>query len=494
VIDNLRAVGGYSPLADSIAQNPLSSFYPFLDSLGQYRHRQWPGKTPNLANRLTTASLESAAHAALSLLPGRDRFGGYADGPQLAATGHFRVVVYENRQWLVSPDGYLFWSHGLGGVSLSQPTEALGKTHWFASLPPVTMDGRTDFLLANAVAKWGGLMGAKEAVYKRLSRWGINTLATGSSPDFTLDRRVPYTVSLLTSVNRSNPRMDDTLAIRNAMNQSMVQNIGLISACEADPFCLGYFVDGELDFLSTLPPGEIGFHAERYYRIVSEALKQASPNKLYLGSRIVLPRTPGTLSASTLAWLKAADASCDVISFKPATYSLFQLALPDSLKRPLLISRFGFGARDRGLDHPGYLPVTSQEQRARLYLAWVRDVMADARFIGAHWFQYADQPFSGITGGSRPGECAQTGFIDIADKPYPEMEAAVRALSLELYPNRLAGRRGEGQAVSFMGHRHKNRDVAKPIVNGDLNQQLNWDLNRNTLLNGRRIRSAQTLP
>ncbi len=446
-IDNLRASGEFSPLPDSVASNPLADFFPFIDAFGQFRHRDWPGKTLTPESRATAAAAEAASPFGAGP-EGRDRFGGYAAGPSLQATGHFRADTLGGRHWLVTPDGTLFWSLGLCGVSLSQPTGALGHTHWFEALPPVSADGRTDFLLTNAVAKWGDLASAKAAVYARLRRWGMNTLGTGSSADFTLDARVPYTVSLTTPVSRTSPRMDDTAAIAAGMRLAFQRDAALIASCEADAFCLGYFVDGGLDFLATLPPSETGFHAERYYRLVAATLRQVAPQKLYLGSRLTWPRAAAEApSPSALAWLRAAEAHCDVVSLEPFGFSVAGLGLPDSVAKPLLISGFGFGALDRGLDHPGKLSASSQEQRARLFAALMRDAAADRRFVGAHWFQYADQPYSGTAGGALAGASGQTGFVDIVDRPYPELEAAARAVAGELYADRLAGRRGNSQTV-----------------------------------------------
>ena len=45
-----------------------------------------------------------------------NKYGGWADGPRLKATGFFRVQKHKGKWWLVDPTGRLFWSHGIDCV------------------------------------------------------------------------------------------------------------------------------------------------------------------------------------------------------------------------------------------------------------------------------------------------------------------------------------------------------------------------------------------
>ena len=65
-----------------------------------------------------------------------DKWGGWADGPQLEATGGFRTTKWNGKWWIVDPDGHLWWSHGPVRVTPSCATTALdGHEDWFARLP-----------------------------------------------------------------------------------------------------------------------------------------------------------------------------------------------------------------------------------------------------------------------------------------------------------------------------------------------------------------------
>ncbi len=95
-------------------------FFPMIDELGQFIHGEWPGKTHSLSELTQTVASEDADHASH---PGPDdwnQYGGWHGGPQLEATGFFRVSKVDGKWWLVDPEGRLFWSHGVDCVGHRQ--------------------------------------------------------------------------------------------------------------------------------------------------------------------------------------------------------------------------------------------------------------------------------------------------------------------------------------------------------------------------------------
>ena len=48
-------------------------------------------------------------------------------------------------------------------------------------------------------------------------------------------------------------------------------------------------------------------------------------------------------------------------------------------------------------------------------------------FVGAHWFQYLDEP---LTGRTLDGENAHIGFVTVADLPYEGLVSAARDANL----------------------------------------------------------------
>jgi hypothetical protein len=160
-------------------------------------------------------------------------------------------------------------------------------------------------------------------------------------------------------------------------------------------------------------------HARKYFGVVKAALAARDANHLYLGCRFAW---------KTDEAIKAASELCDVVSFniyKPALDGEWDFA--KALGKPCIIGEFHFGALDRGMFHTGLVSMPSQTARAAQYEKYVQSVLDHPAFVGAHWFQYIDEP---LTGRWFDGENYNIGFVDTTDTPYPEMvEAATRAHS-----------------------------------------------------------------
>lgn len=157
--------------------------------------------------------------------------------------------------------------------------------------------------------------------------------------------------------------------------------------------------------------------AETYFKTISDALKWHAPNHLLLGGRYAV---------STPEAVKACAEFCDVLSFnfytlKPEDgYDFARLA---ELDKPVLVSEFQFGSRDRGPFWPGPLEVAREEDRGPAYANFLKAAMAQPMIVGAHWFQYLDQPASGRL---LDGENGHLGLVAITDVPYAGFIEAVQ--------------------------------------------------------------------
>jgi hypothetical protein len=60
---------------------------------------------------------------------------------------------------------------------------------------------------------------------------------------------------------------------------------------------------------------------------------------------------------------------------------------------------------------------------------YLRAVVDNPDFVGAHWFQYIDEP---LTGRTLDGENAHVGFVTVADLPYVDLVAAARDANLSV--------------------------------------------------------------
>ncbi|WP_119139266.1 beta-galactosidase [Pseudomonas reidholzensis] len=157
--------------------------------------------------------------------------------------------------------------------------------------------------------------------------------------------------------------------------------------------------------------------ADTYFKTIADALQWHAPNHLLLGGRYAL---------STPEAVKACAEYCDVLSFNFYTlkpddgYDFARLA---ELDKPLLVSEFQFGSRDRGPFWPGPLELPREEDRGPAYANFLKAALAQPMIVGAHWFQYLDQPASGRL---LDGENGHLGLVAITDVPYPGFVEAVR--------------------------------------------------------------------
>ena len=73
--------------------------------------------------------------------------------------------------------------------------------------------------------------------------------------------------------------------------------------------------------------------------------------------------------------------------------------------------------------------VNTQQERAAAYEKYIVSALQNPRMVGAHWFQFADQP----TTGRFEGENFQIGFVSITDTPYETIIRKSREIGDKLY-------------------------------------------------------------
>lgn len=271
-ISALRAEGDYVAPTASIAD--ADPFLPFIDTFGQYRHRDWPGKVHSLDE--LRARRESEARE-LEAQPGPaewSRYGGWSAGPQLEATGFFRTAKHEGNWWLVDPEGRLFFSQGIDCVRMTDATPVEEREAWFADFPGAQPEfaefASTAFALkghyaerkprcfsfaaANLKRKYGDdwKTACRDAAHRRLRSWGLNTIANWSDESTRLLRRTPYTDNVgsygAKRIEGSEgywgkfPDVFDP-SFRESLRRSMEHRRGKSAG---DAWCIGYFSDNEM--------------------------------------------------------------------------------------------------------------------------------------------------------------------------------------------------------------------------------------------------------
>ena len=435
-ISNLRLEGE----ADVSRKVDPAKYLPFVDKYGQFAHADWKFK---VKGDDTFAKDLAVERARMKPAPETwDRFGGWKDGPKLRATGHFRTEKVGGKWWLVTPEGHLFFSVGLD-VTRVMTDISNGKLHpdWYESSVPE--DGKMAFTIWNLERKFGKKDFDDEYydfTLDRFDSWGLNTIGNWSAGELSLKSRKPYVMSVLERAKgvKRHPKFqlydfsapDFEERMRRAIRERFAEDKALAHAAK-DPMCIGFFVDNELQFHRWIPAvgeGRAARGTELYFRICREELSRAAPGKLYLGSRFVGFRQPGLL------WRTAAK-YCDVITvnaYANSVYNLSEKMFANGAEKPILVGEFHFGCLDRGMFKPGLAPVWSQAERGRSYTRFVEGCLQHPLFVGCHWFQYRDQPLLG----RGDGEAYQIGFVDVCDRPYPELVRAARQVGETMYEKR----------------------------------------------------------
>jgi len=273
-IGDIRASGTYTAPTASVTD--ATPYFPFIDTFGQYKHRDWPGKTKSATDLISRRDAEARALAENPQPMGWDKYGGWAAGPALKATGFFHTKKYRGKWWLVDPAGRLFFSQGIDCVRSLNTTPIEERGSWFDDFPGDKPEfkqflGR-DFVLrgyyagrsprcfsfggANLLRKYGPDWQKvfPEIVQKRLRSWGINTIGNWSDEGTRLMDLTPYTdnigshgAKMIEGSEGYWSKYPDVFdpdfagALRREMASKTDRSAG-------DPWCIGYFSDNEMSW------------------------------------------------------------------------------------------------------------------------------------------------------------------------------------------------------------------------------------------------------
>ncbi|WP_035012866.1 beta-galactosidase [Catenovulum agarivorans] len=271
LIDNIRAT-------NPVRWKEPDGFLPFIDRFGQYKHAHWPGKTLSVDDLRQQAKDEQRE---LNANPGPKEFnqyGGWKNGPQLEATGYFRVDKYQGAWWFVDPAGKLFWSHGVGVVNAGTAiTGITDRESYFEWLPTkdspfakfYSKAGRAshgyystlaeretyNFTASNLYQKYGDNWREDfdRVTHARLRSWGMNTLGVASDRQLTTDGITPYTETVWVPGTRKIEaskgywgKFHDVFdpSFKRQLKKALSNRQHTVD----DPWLLGFFIENELSW------------------------------------------------------------------------------------------------------------------------------------------------------------------------------------------------------------------------------------------------------
>jgi hypothetical protein len=280
-------------LFTEIRLSGIPSTNQLVDKFGQSTLRNWADKVKDEADLKAKMARDEQDTTQTPVLPNRDQWGGWKDGPKLEATGRFRTQKLDGRWWIVTPSGTLFLSLGLNNIIAEESTLTEAREQMFQWLPDekdplARFYGKAGMILAGHVGEgsrtidFGGLNSFRlygeawrENFYKNVERripsWGFNTLANWTDDALVQRRKIPYVATtavwgpsrtLFGAPDPFNPVFEETLRSDIARVQPWAKN---------DPWCMGIFVDNEINWGS----GDAGPGRIFYFRA---ALSTSSDN------------------------------------------------------------------------------------------------------------------------------------------------------------------------------------------------------------------------
>lgn len=193
---------------------------------------------------------------------------------------------------------------------------------------------------------------------------------------------------------------------------------------------------------------KVGSH---YYRTVHDAIRTCDKRHLILGDRYAQYYNIA-LAKSSAPWINVSSTNMGA-DWTDGTFSHFYLdTLNKITHKPVLITEFYICAMENRSGNKnssaGFPTVQTQRQRADAFGINVRGLGKLPFVIGAHWFQYTDEP----THGRGDGENFNMGLLDIHGEPYHEITQAAKeamAPQFALRPIPLAAKSGTIASVLF---------------------------------------------
>src|SRR5207342_2904704 len=162
--------------------------------------------------------------------------------------------------------------------------------------------------------------------------------------------------------------------------------------------------------------------AERYYKLIHDALRAADPGALIFSDRLPIYYSQDAVRAM-VPYVDVIATNYDLDGPDGWVAHYFFDGLAALTGKPILVSEFFCAAMENrsGNKNTGHLlKVRSQTERAMVVEKALQNFARCPYIVGTHWFQYYDEP----QGGRSDGEDYNMGMVDIYDQPYEELVAS----------------------------------------------------------------------
>ncbi|MBW8863628.1 MAG: hypothetical protein JF609_01655 [Verrucomicrobia bacterium] len=391
---------------------------------------------------------------------GLSKFGGL-QARRVSASGYFYRTNLAGRWWLVDPEGCLYVQRGVSDVAISHGAnsqrvlrEKFGsESNWAA--------GATTLLRSQGFTGLGAWSDVDHL--RQVQQPLVYTRILNLMGGYGQQRGGTYQQS-----GHLGYPNDCIFVFDPGFEEYCDNQARQLAAFKNDPWLLGYFSDNELplrrgvlkNFLS-LPKSDPGHQAaakwwqtrrganaaeiteqdekdflavvvDRYFRIVSTAIKKYDPNHLFLGSRF----NGRVLDQPEV--FRAAGPYLDVVSanyYWAWTPSKEKLAMWERESgRPVMITEWYAKAEDSGMGNMGGAGwiVKTQRDRGAFYQNFTLGLLECKSCVGWDWFKYADNDPTNIKADPSNRD-ANKGLVNIKYEPYQPLLEAMKPLNERTY-------------------------------------------------------------
>ena len=390
-----------------------------------------------------------------------NRYGGIVAGGKHKTTGFFYTQKIDGRWWIIDPEGYKWYCKSL--VAVTPNSSDRGKkalTTAFGS-PENWANKTSEYIKTlgfNSAGAWSkiqdlSLTRENKIVYSVvldiMSQYGYSTKVAHQGTGHT-----DFKASVMPVFDPGFQLFADKYVKEKT---AQVKN---------DPWLLGYFSDNELNFandvlkrilkfpvsdpsyiaakawadknaidLSNLTKADedkfLEYYVERYYSIVSSAIRKADPNHLLLTSRLHGP------DKNRKVMFKIAGKYSDIIS-----YNYYKSWYPETKVtdmwveesgRPFMITEWYAKGMDSDMpNETGWgWTVKTQADRGNYYQNFALGLLANKNCVGWQWFKYMDNdPMAKADPSNRD---SNKGIVTWDYKLYSDLPNAIKELNVNAY-------------------------------------------------------------
>jgi len=391
------------------------------------------------------------------------RYGGWRQ-KQSDATGFFRTEKIGDRWWCIDPDGYYYLNIALNSINTGGSERNKKALEEKFGSPEKWMSSTIDIL--------------RETGFNCAGSWSNHKLIIEYNK--TSDLPFAYTVNLnfMSSYGRERGGTfqqpghtgypgDAIFVFDPAWEEFCDRHARQVEEYRNDPNLFGYFSDNEMPFrfksldnYLALPDDDHGRKAaeswlkekgveiinindslreefmsvvaDRYFSVVSKALKKYDPNHMYIGARFYSSEKNYPL------FMETAGKYCDIISnnyygkWTPDSADMSNWTLWSG--RPFLITEYYTKGEDSGMPNQsgaGWI-VRTQRDRGLFYQNYNLALLESKNCVGWHYFKYQDNDPT-ATGVDPSNVDANKGIVDNYYELWTPMVELMKDLNTRAY-------------------------------------------------------------